>query len=241
MRIVPVIDIRNGVVVRAVAGRRADYRPLVSTLTTAVTPVETARDLMRFYPFDTLYIADLDAIEGRGDNSSAICAIGDAFPGLELWIDPGLRHASEAARWRDQPNLRLVAGSESLATMDELRALNTTDDCILSLDFQGGRFLGDPSLREATALWPSRVIAMTLARVGADAGPDIVQLSEIVAHAGAREVYAAGGVRSPDDLMSLAAAGAAGVLLASALHDGRMTAKDFACFKNEKGSPEAPF
>ena len=108
MRIIPVIDIRNGAVVRAVAGRRADYRPLVSRLTAAVTPVETARDLMAFYPFDTLYIADLDAIEGRSDNRSAIRAIGDCFPDLELWVDPGLRYAAEASHWRDQQKLSLI-------------------------------------------------------------------------------------------------------------------------------------
>lgn len=231
MRIIPVIDIRNGAVVRAVAGRRADYRPLVSRLTAAVTPVETARDLMAFYPFDTLYIADLDAIEGRGDNRSAIRAIGDCFPDLELWVDPGLRYASEASHWRDQRKLRLVAGSESLASMDELRALNASDDCILSLDFQDANFLGDPALLETSALWPSRVIAMTLARVGGGAGPDIVQLSEIIARAGARDVYGAGGVRSTADLITLKAAGAAGVLVSSALHDGGLTAEALAAFE----------
>lgn len=235
MRIIPVIDIRNGAVVRAIAGRRADYRPLVSRLTCAVTPVTTARDLMAFYPFDTLYIADLDAIEGRGDNRSAIHAIGECFPTLELWIDPGLRHASEAPRWRDQKNLRLVAGSESLASMDELRALNASTDCILSLDFQDARFLGDPALLETCALWPSRVIAMTLARVGGDAGPDITQLSEIIARAGSREVYGAGGVRTADDLATLATTGAAGALLSSALHDGRLTAADLANFEASDG------
>lgn len=240
MRIVPVIDIRNGVVVRAIAGRRADYRPLKSVLTQETTPLAVARGLMALYPFDALYIADLDAIEERGDNRAAIRAVGECFPSLDLWVDPGVRHASEASRWRDQKNLQLVAGSESLAAMDEFCALCAADDCILSLDFLDGRFLGDPALRAANALWPSRVIAMTLARVGADAGPDIAQFSEIVALAGAREVYAAGGVRSLDDLTMLASAGAAGVLLSSALHDGRVTAMDLACFKIKKGSPSAP-
>ena len=235
MRIIPVIDIRNGVVVRAIAGRRADYRPLVSRLTRAATPVATVRDLMAFYPFDTLYIADLDAIEGRGDNRSAIHAIGECFPTLELWVDPGLRHASEAPRWRDQKNLRLIAGSESLATLDELRALNASGECILSLDFQGACFLGDPALLEANGLWPTRIIVMTLARVGGDAGPDITRLSEIIARAGSRAVYGAGGVRTTEDLAMLTTTGAAGALLSSALHDGRLTADDLVAFEARSG------
>ena len=32
MRIIPVLDLMNGVAVRAVGGRRSEYRPLVSRL-----------------------------------------------------------------------------------------------------------------------------------------------------------------------------------------------------------------
>jgi HisA/HisF family protein len=228
MRIVPVIDIRHGVVVRAIAGRRADYRPLVSRLTSALTPLETVRDLLAFYPFENLYIADLDAIEGRSDNGSAIRDIGAAFPELELWIDPGLRQATDAARWRDQQNLRLVVGSESISSLKELCALTKADECILSLDFQGARFLGDPEILEKSLLWPSHVIVMTLTRVGGDEGPDIARLAEIVARANGRAVFGAGGVRYSEDFVALAHGGATGVLVSSALHDGRLTAAQLA-------------
>ena len=40
------------------------------------------------------------------------------------------------------------------------------------------------------------------------------------------EVYAAGGVRDAADLRALAAAGIAGALVASSLHNGRITAED---------------
>ncbi len=68
---------------------------------------------------------------------------------------------------------------------------------------------------------------MTLGRVGADAGPDFERLAAVRRASGAA-LYAAGGVRGADDLAALARAGIAGALVASALHDGRLSAKDLA-------------
>ncbi len=67
---------------------------------------------------------------------------------------------------------------------------------------------------------------MTLARVGSGAGPDLARLAAIRSVAGEREIYAAGGVRDAVDLSALKAAGAAGALIATALHDGRIGRAD---------------
>jgi phosphoribosylformimino-5-aminoimidazole carboxamide ribotide isomerase len=58
-----------------------------------------------------------------------------------------------------------------------------------------------------------------------------MQLSEIIARAGVRDVYGAGGVRTTEDLVALKATGAAGVLVSSALHDGGLTADALAAFE----------
>ena len=44
-------------------------------------------------------------------------------------------------------------------------------------------------------LWPERVIVMTLARVGGDAGPDMDRLLQIKRRAPDARLYAAGGLR----------------------------------------------
>ena len=67
---------------------------------------------------------------------------------------------------------------------------------------------------------------MTLARVGSDAGPDLARLAEIRAIAPGCEIYAAGGVRDVADLSALKGAGAAGALIASALHERRIVGAD---------------
>ena len=89
-----------------------------------------------------------------------------------------------------------MLGSESQANLDLLREVRDDPRTVLSLDFRGDAFQGPPGILADPALWPGRVIVMTLARVGAGQGPDLARLAQIVARAGAgRRVYAAGGVR----------------------------------------------
>ena len=66
------------------------------------------------------------------------------------------------------------------------------------------------------------MIVMTLTRVGMDEGPDLDRIAAISARARDRKIFAAGGVRGGEDLVALARCGAAGALVASALHDGRL-------------------
>lgn len=223
MHIIPVIDIRNGVAVRAVSGRRDDYRPLASPFAPTSAPRDVAKGLAERFAFTTLYIADLDAIEGRGVNRAAIAAIAEALPGKRLWVDSGRE------RCRTCATIDIVSGSESL---EEASALRHDLRAILSLDFLGEAFLGPPELLDAPDLWPQRVIAMALARVGGDLGPDFVRFAAIESRAKGRSLYAAGGVRGVDDLKRLQQSGAAGALVASALHDGRLTPDDLARFES---------
>jgi phosphoribosylformimino-5-aminoimidazole carboxamide ribotide isomerase len=82
-------------------------------------------------------------------------------------------------------------------------------------------------LNEAN-IWPTNVIVMTLARVGSASGPDMNWLTTIKSRAANRQVYAAGGVRDANDLASLAAAGIAGALVATSLHNGKLTGAQIA-------------
>ena len=68
-RLVGVIDLMGGVAVRAVGGRRDEYRPVVGRLCDSPDPLEIANAYRESYGIDTLYVADLDAILGRPPNS----------------------------------------------------------------------------------------------------------------------------------------------------------------------------
>ena len=223
LELIPVIDLMGGVVVHAHAGERDRYQPLVdSKLCTSADPAAVVEGLLALHPFRTLYIADLDAIRKQGDHKALIVSLGRAFPQLRLWVDAGFAGECSCRQFLAAGLGDLVLGSESQANSRLLNQFCHDHRLILSLDFQGERPLGAPMLFDAPEFWPHRVIAMTLARVGAGGGPDLERLRSLRRLVPDKRLYAAGGVRGVGDLQALAGLGCAGVLVASALHDGRL-------------------
>ena len=222
MHCIPVLDLLNGVVVRAVRGQRADYRPLVSSVVESSAPVAVAAAFHRLFASRTFYIADLDAIQGLGSNAAIVATLATRFADCEFWVDAGLTSAADFHAYCPAPNLRWVLGSESLRSFAAYRELASSGPrrFVLSLDSRDGLALGPAELWESTALWPDTLIAMNLARVGAREGPDFRLLDSLRARSPGTTLVAAGGTRHLDDLRSLAAHGVHHVLLASALHDG---------------------
>lgn len=223
MKLIPVIDLQGGVVVAARLGQRHAYAPLVSPLCPGSSALaEVTAALLALYPFDTLYIADLDAIGGGPAELDRIAALGRAHPGLRLWVDNGLRDLDRLATVA-----RPVIGSESLTSREHLVELRTRHpDAVLSLDYRGDRFVGPAGLDRRPGLWPAEVILMTLARVGSGAGPDLARLAAARRRAPGHRIHAAGGVRDLADLTRLSALGVAGALVATALHQGRLSAAE---------------
>jgi HisA/HisF family protein len=224
MQVIPVIDIKRGEAVRALGGRRDEYRPLVSPLSPTSRPCDVVAAFLELFPFPIVYVADLDAIEGRETNAALMRDLAAAFPDVTFWRDAGAQSRRGVA-----PNVVPVIGSESLPAggwMENFEA--DRSGAALSLDFRGAEFLGPPQLLASPALWPRRVIVMTLAQVGTDCGPDQAVLREVKAKCGDREIFAAGGVRGIEDLAALARLGVTGALVASALHSGRLGLEDLA-------------
>jgi phosphoribosylformimino-5-aminoimidazole carboxamide ribotide isomerase len=228
LRAIPVIDLLHSQVVHARKGDRASYRPLESPLSPTSDAVDVVRGLLAVYPFPTLYVADLDAIQGYGDNFPALRRIRDEFPALQMWVDNGAADPAAIETLIDADLGAPVIGSESQRDSALIARRQSSDRIVLSLDFRGEAFQGPQDILAEPALWPSRVIVMTLARVGSAAGPDLARFAAIRSIAGGRELYAAGGVRDARDLLALKAAGASGALVATALHDRRIGAADLA-------------
>ncbi len=224
--IIPVIDLMGGLVVHARGGERDSYRPLTSPLAASAEPDEVVRGLLRLHPFRSLYIADLDAIRKQGQHSATVRALHAEHPDLDLWVDAGFANACPCGRLLGSGIGSLVLGSESQRDTDLLASMAGEPRLVLSLDYKGPTPLGPPDVFARVDLWPERVIVMMLAAVGGTAGPDLARLTEVLAVAGQRRVYAAGGVRDAADLRAVRDLGCAGVLVASALHDGRLGAED---------------
>ncbi|MGH1573000.1 HisA/HisF-related TIM barrel protein [Methylobacterium sp. P31] len=216
--VIPVLDLRGGRVVRARRGERSSYAPIETPLAKGSAPDAVARGLLDAWPATILYVADLDAIiDGAAPDLRALEAIARVCPGVTLWVDAGFAEPTSVDAFLETGLGRPVIGSESQS--DPALVTRLGDRAVFSLDTRGHDRLGPAVLHDDPALWPPEVIAMTLAQVGVGAGPDLAVLGALRARAPDHRLYAAGGVRGPDDLRALRAAGIAGALVASALHD----------------------
>ena len=227
--VIPVLDLKDGNVVHAVGGKRADYRPIASPFGSADDPLAIARGLLHTAGARTLYIADLDAIAGRGNNFELCRALADRLHGVTLWIDAGFSDVTDCLFWLPL-GATLVIGSESLASLDpweEIRA-SFGKSAMLSLDFEGESFRGPAPLFADAERWPEQLIVISLARVGTGTGPDLERLGVVCERAGDRSVILGGGVRDAADLAEVAQSGACGALIATALHTGAITQKEIA-------------
>ncbi|HET7865711.1 MAG TPA: HisA/HisF-related TIM barrel protein [Burkholderiaceae bacterium] len=224
MNVIPVIDLLQGQVVRAVRGDRQHYRPIASALCGSSEPLTVARVLCEHCAARQLYVADLDALQGGVGHAALVRQLLEALPGIELWLDAGFADVSQAQALCAglgpvAERLVPVFGSESLRSRAALEACFTTQG-ILSLDRRDGQRLDAAGCWDAPALWPPRVIVMTLERVGAGSGPDLATLAEVAARAPAHtQLIGAGGIASVADLDRAREAGASAWLVASALHD----------------------
>ena len=235
MRVIPVLDVRQGQAVRAVSGHRAHYGPLRSVLFTGSDPIELARLGRSTWGLPDLYLADLDAILGEAPPRL------DLFRdlqnlGLTLWVDAGVRQADqigpliEAGVGRVILGLETIRGPEVLAkAVEEVGA----GSVVFSLDLRRGRPMVDTRPAWGTDLaeeiaglaieaGAGSLIHLDLDRVGTGRGVG----SSVGPLVPGVEWIIGGGIAGIAEVRELARQGFAGVLVGSSLHDGRITAAD---------------
>jgi phosphoribosylformimino-5-aminoimidazole carboxamide ribotide isomerase len=232
VRIIPVLDLKGGTVVRAEMGRRDRYQPIVTPLSDSSDPVSVASGLRRLFPFPTFYIADLDAIEAGTPNVDAVSRLHGMPDRPELWLDAGFSDTEMLAAALAKPSLRPVLGSESQQDGRLLGRYRDHPNIILSLDFFGDEFRGPKSLLDEPENWPQSVIVMTLAKVGSAGGPDFARLQQIRDKASNRSVIAAGGVRNETDIRELTRIGVTAALVATSLHNGTLAPAQLAALSS---------
>lgn len=235
--VIPALDLKGDAVVHAKSGNRADYRPIESPYGAAGDPFAIARGLLSHTASPSLYIADLDAIAGVGNHFELVRGLSYALPDTALWIDAGFSDVADCAFWLPL-GATLVIGSESLDGADAWREIHAAfgEGVVLSLDFDADGRKGPDALFDDASLWPRRVIAMNLSRVGTDSGPDTDGIKSLVGMSDGTAIFAAGGIRDARDLEALADLQAQGALLATALHRNAVTQKEIAALSRERRS-----
>ena len=218
MHIIPVIDLKDGMVVHAVRGDRANYQTIHqhSVLTNKSDINSVLAGFLALHPFKRFYIADLNAITRSGNHDALIQSLAHAHPDIEFWLDNGSQLAGIK---NDEANLKWVIGTESQQTPP----CTLNHEYILSLDFKNELPAGLTAWFSQTEFWPKNIIVMTLSRVGSNNGPDFEKLSSLRQTHPNKHFIAAGGIRHYNDLLKLKNIGIGAALLATALHSGAIS------------------
>jgi HisA/HisF family protein len=243
MRIIGVVDLLGSRAVHAVAGARETYRPVQRVAGGSITAgdsVALATHYIHRLDVDALYVADLDAIQGRPLQQALVTAL--CRLAVPVFVDGGVFTVDAACQLQASGAAQIVVGLETLASFEALAAICAAaggDHVVFSLDLRDGVPIVsnampaasgntiDALVGRAVDAGVETVIALDLARVGTGSGPDFDLIAAVRRAASPHvTVLAGGGVRGWGDLERLGAAGCDGALIATALQNGAIGAQD---------------
>ncbi len=230
--VVPAVDMQDGQVVQLVGGERGTGRTYGDPVAAAERWVDAGAE--------TLHLVDLDgAFEGERANADAIDAVLRALdaraPEVAVQLGGGIRSAAEARSLLDRGLDRVILGTAAVEDPDIVADVAEThpDGVLVSLDAKGGEVVVE-GWTEGTGLDPAEA-AGRYADLGAagvlytdvdvEGRLEGVRTASVgrVVEAVDVPVVASGGVATLDDVRALADAGAAAVVVGTALYEGAFT------------------
>ncbi len=256
-RIIPVLDLKDGLVVRGIRGERAKYQPVKSNLTSSAEFLKVMEAINLDFGLTEFYMADLDALISGGEKNQLSLInrkiITSIFP-FSLMLDAGVHDVKSVAKVLQAGVNKVVVGTETLPSLEVLReiidtfgsqclvaSIDTKDSKVISPSSQISKWSPPEAINQIYKVGIKDFILLQLTRVGTGEGLDktLIQdclsaLSENGSPLGTLMV--GGGISSYEDLRWLADNGVGGALVASALHDGRLDRKKFQAFHDGKST-----
>jgi phosphoribosylformimino-5-aminoimidazole carboxamide ribotide isomerase len=227
--VVPAVDMQDGQVVQLVGGERGTEK-------TYGDPVAAA-DRWVAAGARTLHLVDLDgAFEGERANADAIDAVLDAVDDdIGVQLGGGIRTAADAIDLLDRGVDRVILGTAAVETPEIVADISAEypGGVLVSLDAKDGEVVVS-GWTEGTGLDPAEAAAryeelgaggILFTDVDVEGQMDGVRTDPVrrVVEAVDIPVVASGGVATVDDVVALERAGAAAVVVGSALYEGAFT------------------
>ena len=232
LKIVPVIDVLNGITVHAIRGERRHYRPLRSVLCSSVDPLDMVLTFDSL-GFDRLYLADLDAILGKSTNFALYQRI-KTETSLDFMVDAGIAETIKAEKLLNAGVSKIVIGTETLRSLDFVNQAVKffgEDRVVVSIDLKRGEVMSVseniksinpiPLAQTLEKIGVSQIILLDLDRVGTEHGANLEVLKGVLKKTKVK-LLVGGGIRSIQDLEQLKNLGVSGALVATALHNGKL-------------------
>jgi phosphoribosylformimino-5-aminoimidazole carboxamide ribotide isomerase len=228
--VIPAVDMQDGQVVQLVAGERGTERSYGDPVDAAERWVqEGAR---------TLHLVDLDgAFDGERENAPAVRRIVEAVD-VDVQLGGGIRTVEDAVGLLDSGVDRVILGTAAVENPEIVADISdyAPGSVMVSLDAKGGEVVVS-GWTEGTGLDPAKA-AVRYEKLGAGAilftNVDVEgQLAGVRTEAVERvvaavdvPVVASGGVATVEDVIALKEAGAAAVVVGTALYEGRFSLEE---------------
>ncbi|WP_347489845.1 HisA/HisF-related TIM barrel protein [Desulfoscipio sp. XC116] len=244
-KVIPVLDLKDGLVVRGIRGERDKYLPVQSALTTSAEYTDVLEAFYQGFGFTEFYIADLDALISGGRRNH-LGLIGQRkkikIPGLSFMADAGVHDAASVMGVCQTGVEKVIVGTETLPSFKDLReiiqAVGESRRLVVSIDTKDRKVIGCSAeiaglspfdvIREIRKTGIRDFILLQLARVGTKEGLDKPFIQDCLRvltdiDLDCTSLLVGGGISGYEDLRWLADNGLDGALVASALHDRRLT------------------
>jgi phosphoribosylformimino-5-aminoimidazole carboxamide ribotide isomerase len=230
--VIPAVDVREGEVVQLVGGERG-------TGTRYGNPVEATRRWLDAGA-RTLHLVDLDgAFEGERKNADAIAAaVETAGDRAAVQVGGGIRTVDDALSLLDAGVDRVILGT---AAVEDPGIVTEIDDrrpgsVVVSIDASGGELVvegwttgtGLDPAETAARFETAGTAAILFTDVDVEGRMEGVRADAVrrVVEAVDAPVIASGGVATLSDVRELRAAGAAAVVVGTALYEGAFTLRE---------------
>ena len=220
MELIFAIDLRKGLVVKAYAGFRLNYKPLTINSINYSDPIRLLRTILKHIDLNTIYIADLDAIQNLGSNSKLIVNILKAFPNLKFLIDSGFDYPSSVNNFcfflkkKNLSNYEIILGTEKLKNYN-LRVFFMKHVCRISIDFNGFEKKWIRKIKKEKI--KSKLIFMFLKNIGGR-GVSVKEIKAILNNFPLNKCSVAGGISSVSDIKTLDRIGLDSVVVSTIIH-----------------------
>ncbi|MCL9815996.1 1-(5-phosphoribosyl)-5-[(5-phosphoribosylamino)methylideneamino]imidazole-4-carboxamide isomerase [Natronocalculus amylovorans] len=239
--VIPAVDVQDGEVVQLVQGERGTEKRYGDPVSAATDWVEQGAA--------TLHLVDLDgAFEGERVNKAAFEAVIDSVS-VPVQIGGGIRTAEDAFELLELGVDRVILGTAAIENPDIVETISEEypDTVTVSLDAKDGEVVVS-GWTEKTGLDPAAAASRYEALgAGAILFTDVdvegqlegvnTELVSRVCDAVSIPVIASGGVATIDDIIALKDAGAAAVVVGTALYEGTFTLEDaLSAVEREAGS-----
>ena len=220
METILAIDIKCGLVMKAFAGFRCNYKPLFVKSTNYSDPFFLINSVKKKMNLHTIYIADLDSIEGNKPNYKLIEKILLKFSKTNFLIDSGFNYPQSVFRFCSKlkkkriNNYEVILGTETIKNY-HIRTFSFEKKIRLSLDFNGSELKwGEKIKKEKKSL---NLIFMFLNKIGGR-GIDLKEIRLLLKQFKNHSCVVAGGIKHQNQIEILSKMGVHGVISSTLIH-----------------------